>query len=148
MASIHCKVQDSSIVVDQLLSKIRNQENGGECFFLGVVRDLNHGKKVVAVSYDAHVELSEKVLTEICQEAAGKWGKNLDFLVVHRTGKLEVGEASVIVGVGSVHRDECYEASRYVIEQLKLRAPIWKKEHYQDGETEWLKGHALCQHSH
>lgn len=64
--------------------------------------------------------------------------------IVHRIGKLAQGDISVGVGVSSPHRDECYQASRYVIEEIKRRAPIWKREAYESGETEWLKGHMLC----
>ena len=120
--------------------------HGGQNIFFGAVREVNHGKKVVAVSYDAFEPLAEKILAEIAAEAKSKWGSDLCILVWHRTGTLSVGQLSVAIGVSSKHRDEAYLASRYVIEEIKTRAPIWKKEHYEDGETEWLKGHALCGH--
>jgi molybdopterin synthase catalytic subunit len=120
---------------------------GAELVFSGVVRSRNHGKKVVAVSYDAFEPLALATFKEICDEARTRWGQTLRIALVHRTGRLEAGETSVIIAVASPHRAEAYEASRYVIENLKTRAPIWKKETYEDGESDWLQGHALCQHS-
>lgn len=114
--------------------------------FLGVVRNHNHGKKVVAVAYDAFEPLACEILRQIGREAQDRWGQEIGFLIVHRTGRLEVGEASVLIAAQAPHRDEAYQASRYVIEELKKRTPIWKKEYYENGETEWLKGHALCSH--
>lgn len=120
---------------------------GASNVFTGVVRNLNHGRSVTAVSYDAHVMLAKKVLKEIATEAQKKWTANSSIFIQHRTGKLLVGEASVLIVVHTPHRDESFQICRYVIEQLKVRAPIWKKEYYTDGETEWLKGHSLCSHS-
>lgn len=128
-----------------LIAKARSDEHGGLNFFLGSVRTVNGGKEVVAVSYDAFEPLAIRILEEICGEARSRWGAGMKMAVAHRTGRLEPGEVSVGVCVSSRHRDESYQASRYIIEQIKHRAPIWKKEEYSNGETEWLKGHALCQ---
>lgn len=139
-------------VIDGLIAlKFLNESehvsgHGAEIIFLGVVRDINHGRNVVSVAYDAFPPLAEKTLTEIASEAKEKWGREMQIVILHRTGILKVGEVSLAIAVSSRHRDESYQASRYVIEQIKDRAPIWKKETYSDGETKWLKGHALCQH--
>ena len=116
--------------------------------FFGAVRASNRGKTVVAVEYDAFEPLAVRVLTAIAEEARAKWNRHgpLKIVMVHRTGRLRVGETSVAIGVLAPHRAEAYEASRYVIEELKVRAPIWKREETDDGMTEWLKGHALCSH--
>lgn len=123
------------------------QTHGAEILFLGKIRNHNLGKSVRAVSYDAHPTLAQKVLREICEEAQGRWGNDLCLTVIHRIGRVEINEISVVIQVSSTHRNESYQASRYVIEQLKDRVPIWKKEHYLEGESEWLQGHALCSHS-
>lgn len=120
--------------------------HGAKLLFTGVVRSTNHGRQVVAVEYDIFKPLAEVIFEQIKQEAKAQWGQDLEIAVEHYTGRLEPGQTSVVIGVSSRHRDECYQASRYVIEQIKHRAPIWKKEFYADGETEWLQGHALCQH--
>jgi molybdopterin synthase catalytic subunit len=114
-------------------------ENGAELVFWGVVRNSSEGKQVLAVTYDARVALAERTFREISDEACARWGDQLRVVIVHRVGRLEVGEASVLVCISSPHRDEAYDASRYVIEQLESRAPIWKQEHYVDGDSEWLE---------
>ncbi len=148
MPQIHCTVREEPIRVEEIFDFVSDEGHGAQNFFFGRVRSVNFGRQVVAVAYDAFVPLAEKVLHEICREAALRWGEDLRVCVIHRTGRLAVGEISVGIGVSTRHRDESYQASRHVIEQLKLRAPIWKKEFYENGETEWLKGHALCQHGH
>lgn len=144
---VSCWIDEAIVNEVQLFQLTPQKRHGAQNYFFGSVRDFNMGKNVVAVSYDAYIPLGEKVLREIAYEAQDRWGLDLRICVVHRVGTLAVGEMSVGIGVSSPHRDESYQASRYIIEQIKIRAPIWKKEHYEDGETEWLKGHALCQHS-
>lgn len=146
--SIWCIVSEKKINPTDVFEFASDFGHGAQNFFFGAVRAKNFGRTVVAVAYDAFVPLAEATLFEIVRESKAKWGKSLKICVMHRTGKLDVGELSVAIGVSSPHRDECYQASRYIIEQIKQRAPIWKKEFYDNGETEWLKGHALCQHSH
>lgn len=145
---VFVRVSEVPISGDLALGRVNGPKLGAQTLFLGVVRDRNLGRNVEAVSYDAFEPLAEATLREICEEARTKWGEGIRLAVFHRTGRLGVGETSVAIAVGSPHRDEGYRASRYVIEELKKRAPIWKKEHYEDGESEWLKGHALCQHGH
>jgi molybdopterin synthase catalytic subunit len=101
----------------------------------------------LCVEYDAFAPLCENVFREIAEES-GRWSKNGAITIIHRHGLLEISEISVAIGVSTPHRDEAYKASRFIIEQIKIRAPVWKKENYVDGESEWVKGHALCQHAH
>jgi len=126
---------------------IPHGSHGAENVFLGYVRDINLGKRVTAVAYDAFAPLAVKVFISICEEARLKWGEDLRIFVGHRTGHLQVGEISIGIAVSSRHRDESYLASRYVLEEIKTRAPIWKKEYYENGETDWVRGHALCGHA-
>jgi len=146
MSRIQCQVTEAPILTQDVVQFASERLHGAQNFFFGAVREVNHGQKVTAVAYDAFVPLAEKVLREICLEAQTRWGGDLEFILIHRTGRLGVGEISVAIGVTARHRDEAYQASRYVIEELKVRAPIWKKEFYESGETQWLKGHALCGH--
>lgn len=145
---ISVKVTNEKINASDVLSQMVNPSCGGEILFLGKVRNHNLGKKVLGVSYDAFAPLTEKIFTQLCQEAQAQWGQELDIVLIHRVGRLDIGDISVAIAVDSKHRDEAYQASRYVIEELKVRAAIWKKEHYEDGDSEWLQGHALCQHGH
>lgn len=130
------------------VSKSSENVFGAESLFFGRVRRNNQGREVVQVEYDAFVPLAEAALQTICDEAEEKWGTHgpLEIRVVHRLGPLRVGEISVLISVQAKHRSEAFEACRYVIDELKTRAPIWKKESYTDGATQWLDGHALCQH--
>ena len=123
-------------------------ENGALNMFVGKVRNHNMGKAVNAVSYDVFAPLVCNVFQELCAEAKAQFGERLRLYVEHYKGKLEIGGISVIIAVGSPHRDESFKACRYLIEQLKIRAPVWKQEHYVDGDSEWVKGHALCGHHH
>jgi molybdopterin synthase catalytic subunit len=143
---IHVKLNPEKIELSQVLADIDEPGHGAQLVFTGVVRNRNHGRNVLTVSYDAFAPLAQTTFREICEEAQAKWGKSLYLALVHRVGTLQIGDISVIVLVSSPHRDESYQASRYIIENLKTRAPIWKKETYDDGETEWLQGHALCGH--
>ena len=122
--------------------------HGAQVVFTGAVRNHNQGKPVRGVSYEAFEPLTEGIFTDICEEAQEKWGPDLSIRLVHRLGRLEVGELSVVIIVASRHRDESYQASRYIIEELKHRAPIWKKEHYETGDSEWLQWQAFLGHSH
>jgi len=120
---------------------------GAEVFFGGIVRARNAAKNVIAISYDAFVPLAETVLREIATEArmkalAGEEGE-VRIIALHRIGKLHVGEVSLVIGVGAAHREQAYGASRYILEEIKTRLPVWKKEHYDSGEADWLKGHPL-----
>jgi molybdopterin synthase catalytic subunit len=121
---------------------------GASNLFSGMVRNRNHGRDVEAVAYDAFELLAEKVLMDISETALREVGGVGSVYIRHRTGTLKVGEVSVVILVHTPHRDQAFQACRSIIEELKLKAPIWKKEYYTDGETEWLKGHALCGHDH
>ncbi len=147
MSSILAKVISTPIVHDEVSRELAGPEHGAQLVFWGVVREQNEGRRVLSVTYDAHAPLAEKTFREIAEEACARWGEDLRVVVLHRTGRLEIGEASVVIGVASAHRDEAYQASRYLIEQLKVRSPIWKQEHYLDGDSEWLAGHVLSRRS-
>lgn len=146
MSGIRVEVTDEPIDLVKVLAELDDREMGAQVLFTGVVRATNHGRRVIAISYDAFSPLAEITLARVCEEARAISGGLLNAVVIHRRGRLEVGEASLAIGVSAPHRAEAYEASRHIIEEIKVRAPIWKKEHYENGETEWLRGHALCSH--
>jgi len=144
---VDVQITNQKIPLEQLLAKDVDHSHGAQVVFTGMVRNHNQGKKVLGVSYDAFAPLTLNVFREICAEAQQKWGEDLNLQIWHRTGRLDIGDVSVAIVVSSRHRDESYKASRHVIEQLKNRAPIWKQEHYEDGDSAWLQGHALCSHA-
>ena len=143
MSAFVAKIVAEPIRGEDVARALDGPEHGAQLVFWGLVRNTNEGRSVVAVSYDVHAPLAERTFQEIAGEAVERFGPELRVLIVHRRGRLAVGEASVVVGVASPHRDEAYQASRYCIEQVKVRSPIWKQEHYVDGDSEWLTGHSL-----
>ena len=122
-----------------VMAAVGDDRDGAALLFLGVVRNHNDGRAVSGMSYDAYVEMAESVLDDILEEAANRSGSDRLF-AVHRIGALAVGEPSVAIAVSTPHRAEAYDASRYVIEQIKQRLPVWKREHYVEGGERWLDG--------
>ena len=121
-----------------LLDEVAHHRNGATILFVGTVREQNDGEPVSGLDYSAYAGMAERELASIASEAAEQW-KTTDIVVEHRTGSLELGEASVVIAVAHPHRGEAYEASRYIIEELKKRLPVWKREHYVDGRAEWVE---------
>jgi molybdopterin synthase catalytic subunit len=119
-----------------LISEVAQPANGAILLFLGVVRDVNDGRGVTRIEYSAYEPMAARELAAIAEEASAKFGANL--VIEHRLGDLALEETSVGIAVGHPHRGEAYEASRWVIEELKRRVPIWKREHYVDGTREWV----------
>ena len=116
--------------------------DGALCLFVGVVRDENAGRRVLWLEYEAYEEMALPLLGEIADEARRRWPIT-EVHLVHRLGRLEIGEASVAVAVASPHRAEAFAACRYVIDTLKATVPIWKKEFYADGSA-WLDGQIVA----
>lgn len=136
-----CRVTADPIDPAGLLKDAAAASDGAVLLFVGVVRHENEGKAVVRLEYEAYAPMAEREMEKIAREAAERWGTGA-ISIVHRTGTLEVGEPSVAIAVAAPHRGEAYEASRYVIEELKRRVPVWKREGYAEGPSEWLPGNA------
>jgi molybdopterin synthase catalytic subunit len=120
--------------------------NGAAVLFIGAVRNRNHGRAVTGVSYDAHETMAAISFRDICEEACRRGPEGLRLYLAHARGRLPVGGLSVVIAAASPHRDEAFKACRYLIEEIKHRSAIWKQEHYTDGDSAWLQGHALCAH--
>lgn len=132
-------VTSDALRVDELLARVGGRADGAVLLFLGVVRDHANGRAVSGMTYEAYESMAEGVLQAIAREAVDVLGTDR-VAVMHRVGDLEIGEVSVAIAVSSPHRERAYEASRYVIEQIKGRLPVWKREHYTDGGTSWVPG--------
>lgn len=132
-------ILNSPLDVNALLQETEDPGSGALIVFYGTVRDQNEGQPVNGMSYEAHVSMAEKVLAEIEQEAIQRFGAR-QVRIQHRIGALALGEPSVLVVVRAAHRAEAYAASRYAIDELKQRAPIWKEEHYVSGDSRYLDG--------
>jgi molybdopterin synthase catalytic subunit len=112
--------------------------DGAVCVFLGVVRNENGGRPVLHLEYEAYEEMALALMEQIAAETRRRWAVT-DVRIVHRLGRLEIGEASVAVAVTAPHRGPAFEACRHAIDTLKATVPIWKKEFYADGAV-WLEG--------
>jgi len=121
-----------------LIAAVAHPSVGGIVAFEGVVRDHARGKQVRYLEYDVYPEMAIEQIRAIIAEAKRRWGVER-IAVAHRIGRLEIGEASVIIVVATPHRAEAFEACRYIIDTLKTTVPIWKKEVATDGE-EWVEG--------
>jgi molybdopterin synthase catalytic subunit len=120
-----------------LTDGVRSHAAGAVVSFLGTVRELTAGRRTVALDYDAYPEMALAKMREIVAEARDRWPVE-KVAVVHRLGHLGLGEISIAVAVGSPHRADAFDAGRYLIDELKLRVPVWKKENWDDGTTEWV----------
>lgn len=133
-----CRITTDPIDAQELIDAVQTAADGAVCVFYGVVREDSRNKKVRFLEYDAYPEMAEKKMREILEEVRVRWPEQRAG-IIHRIGKLGIGEASVVIAVGSPHRGESFEACRYVIDRVKQEVPIWKKEVFTDGE-EWVEG--------
>ena len=117
---------------------------GGITMFVGRIRDLNHGRRVTGISYDMYRPLALARFAEIAAQATRDFGPALKLYIAHAVGRLEVGDVAVVVAAGTPHRDEAFRACRAAIEVVKHATPIWKQEHYEDGDSAWSEGCSLC----
>ena len=124
---------DPAVVIAQVSSTAA----GAVVLFLGTVREFTSGRRTIALDYEAYPSMAERVMREIATEANDRWPVT-HLSLVHRVGRLELGEISVAVAASSPHRQDAFEAGRYLIEELKKRAPVWKQENWENGETEWV----------
>jgi len=123
---------------------ISSSKFGASIFFTGTVRSQNNNKSVVGITYDSHDALVIKSFEEIYNETNQKLKiEDKAVFIEHAKGFLNLGEISIIIAVACKHRDEAYVLSRYIIEEIKKRSPIWKKEHYLNNESDWLKGNPI-----
>ncbi|RZO49704.1 MAG: molybdenum cofactor biosynthesis protein MoaE [Candidatus Pelagibacterales bacterium] len=137
------KIGEKKISSEKAKNFIFAEKNGAETIFVGRVRSNNSGKKVNAVTYDAHDKAVIKSFQSICINAKNTFDKNANIFLEHAKGYVPVGEISILIAVGSGHRDEAFKICRYILEEIKHQSPIWKKEHYAEGKEEWLPGHSL-----
>tara|TARA_B100000029_G_scaffold481228_1_gene530097 strand:+ start:136 stop:594 length:459 start_codon:yes stop_codon:yes gene_type:complete len=136
-------IEESKSSLEKAKKFISSERNGAESIFIGKVRNENDKKKVIAVTYDTHDQAVIKTFHTICNSAKDKFDKNSKIFLEHTKGYVPVGEISILIAVGSGHRDEAFKICRYILEEVKHQSPIWKKEHYENGKEEWLPGHSL-----
>ena len=122
--------------VAALLAGCSHPQAGAWVLFSGEVRNHNLGKAVLSLEYEAHLLLASRKMAEIINEARERWALHAA-VCQHRLGKLWIGESAVVVITGASHRGAAYESNRFIMEKIKFEAPIWKKEHFADGTSEW-----------
>jgi len=133
---------DSISITDQpidyavLTEQVRSHECGAVVLFMGTVREMTAGKQTVALDYEVYPEMADQMLQQLIDEARDQWDVH-GIAIEHRVGHLMLGEISVAISVSSAHRKEAFEAGRFLIDRLKEIVPIWKKENWSDGTTEW-----------
>jgi len=132
------RLQEEAIQVEDLVRAAGSPGDGALALFLGTVRDRSAGRSVLFLEYQAYPAMAECEMARIEREAIARFGVSR-IALVHRTGRLEIGDTSVGIAVASPHRAQALEACRYVIEELKRTVPIWKKEYFQDGAV-WVEG--------
>jgi len=128
---------DRAIDYDALSEQVRRPDCGAIVLFLGTVRDLTSDRVTIALDYEAYPGMAEKKMREIEEETRKRWPVG-DMVMVHRLGNLDVGDVSVAVAVSTPHRAQAFEACRHAIDRLKELVPIWKKENWADGSSEWI----------
>ena len=141
---LHTKIVDlkkEKILISNAEKFIKNNKFGASILFLGTVRNVNDNKIVTGITYDSHDEMVIKSFEEIYNETDQKLAiREKAVFIEHAKGYLKLGEISIIIAVSCKHRDQAYVLSRYIIEEIKKRSPIWKKEHYENKDSQWLKG--------
>ena len=144
---LHTKIvnsKDAKLLISEAENFISSSEFGASIFFSGTVRNQNNNKSVVGITYDSHDALVIKSFEEIYNETNQKLKiEDKAVFIEHAKGFLNLGEISIVIAVACKHRDEAYVLSRYIIEEIKKRSPIWKKEHYLNNESNWLKGNPI-----
>lgn len=139
---IFAEIKTTALDVQKAIEHVSFPSHGAIDLFVGVIRNNHEGQAVSGITFDAHPALATKVMRKICEEAQGLWG-DTHYYVAHYSGYLPVGGASIVIAVSSPHRCKAFEACKYIIDEVKQRVPVWKKEHYVDGASQWLPGHQL-----
>ncbi len=129
----------------RLADEVRRDESGAVTVFLGVVRNNNLGRRVLYLEYDAYPEMATRVMRRIAEEALERWPLT-DVAMQHRTGRLEIGETSLLIAVSSPHRKEAFETCHHLVDRFKETVPIWKKEVWEGGEV-WIEGEPVSEES-
>ena len=146
---LHAKIIDSKkqkIEIRKAEEFLKSSKFGALIYFVGTVRNVNDNKKVTGITYDTKDSLVIKSFEEIYSETDEKLNiKDKAVFIEHIKGYVCLEEKIILIGVGCKHRDQAYVLSRYIIEEIKKRTPIWKKEHYSDNDSQWLKAVSIQQ---
>ncbi len=137
MKDCYVKVTEREIPVDEIVSRLSSPEIGGIATFVGIVRGIEEGERIFHLEYEAYPEMAEAELERICADVKERWKTIAGVVIVHRIGRVPVGETAVVIGIAAAHREELFDALRYAIDRVKESVPIWKKEFGEKGER-WI----------
>ncbi len=132
------KITFAPLSLTEIYQQTDDAQNGAVVIMSGTVRNQTEGKKVMYLEYQAYTQMALNIFQEIANNIYQKWSNTNKVTIHHRVGKLQIGDISVLVAVGCPHRKEAFEACQYAIDTLKHNAPIWKKEHFKDGVSNWV----------
>ena len=133
------RIVSETIDCKTIIEEVMSEDRGAILTFAGTVRNTNLGQAVTSIDYHAYESMARREIEKLEEEIAGRW-PGVQARIVHRSGRLELGETSVFIAVGGAHRDESFAALRHAIDRLKEEAPVWKRELYEDGSEAWLEG--------
>ena len=136
MSGVFVDLRDAPLSVDEAIERVKHAGAGALCLFLGTVRDVNDGQPVVRLEYEAYAPMAVAEMTRIAEEIAAEI-EGVRLAALHRTGALTVGDIAVVCAASAPHRDEAYRACRALIDRIKARVPIWKRERGPSGES-WV----------
>ena len=130
------EITEHPITVQSVIDKVIRRNAGAVTTFIGTVREMTAGKKTLFLTYEAYIPMAVKKLEQIGKEVMERW-EDIDIAISHRIGKLEISDVAVVIAVSTPHRKDAYEANQFAIERIKEIVPIWKKEHWENGEA-WI----------
>jgi molybdopterin synthase catalytic subunit len=128
-------ITHNELNIEELSADVIADRNGAVVVFNGITRDQTDGRKVLFLEYEAYLPMAKAKLNDVAKEMCDKW--DVSVVIAHRIGRVDIGESSLIVTVGSPHRASAYQASQYSVDRIKQIVPIWKKEHFDGGEV-WI----------
>ncbi len=131
------EITTEGLSADEVVARLADPDVGAVIAFVGVVRGSTYGREVRYLEYEAYPEMAEEVLQQIAGEIRERWKTIREVAIVHRVGRLEIGDTSVVIALSAAHREEVFDAVRYAVNRLKEVAPIWKKEVWTDGAEWW-----------
>lgn len=135
----HFAIRFAPLSLEEVYALADDSANGAVIVMSGMVRNNTDGKAVVALEYQAYEPMAMRVFQQIASEMRSQWADVTHVVIHHRTGRLEIGEISVLIAIGCPHRTEAFAACKYAIDTLKQNAPIWKKEWYNDRDYSWIR---------
>ena len=134
------QIKDTALNTNECIQFVHNSGAGGHVVFIGTVRDMTSGKRVVRLEFESYVPMAIKEMKRICAQINDQWPEVIGISMHHRVGSLDIGEIPVVIAISSAHRNVAFQACQYAIDTLKETVPIWKKEIFEDGEV-WVAAH-------